>query len=98
MIQFGISSFSGFSIFQFSFLLVFPPRAPSRSRSRWTRGLEDLTGSFQVVGWRPTQNKTHHIDHPYSSWWLNQPHLKNMSQNGFIFPMDQGENKKNIWN
>ena len=33
-----------------------------------------------------------------ASWWLNQPQLKNMSQNGFIFPKLRGENSKNIWN
>ena len=29
-----------------------------------------------------------------ASWWLNQPQLKNMSQNGFIFPKVRGENSK----
>ena len=31
-----------------------------------------------------------------TSWWLNQPLWKNVSQNGFIFPKNRDENK-NIW-
>ena len=33
-----------------------------------------------------------------TSWWLNQPQLKNIErQNGFIFPKVRGGNNKNIW-
>ena len=28
-----------------------------------------------------------------TSWWLNQPHLKNLSQNGNHIPNFRGENK-----
>ena len=35
------------------------------------------------------------ISHSFTSWWF-QPHLKNISQIGIIFPKDRGENKKHF--
>ena len=67
--------FFGYSIFQFSFLLVFRGHSPPP-------GSESLSESLDSRPWRPAgrskwlkayQNKAHHIDHLYSSWWLNQP-------------------------
>ena len=62
---------------------------PFRSRATFPSTKDTLSLVVPILdgeGWDFFPNKTR--------WWLNQPRLKHMSQNGFIFPNFRGEHEK----